>query len=121
MPRQDKGEKTMIEYSDPFNRLIKIAQKKLSISDKITIQFHPEISVNGEPPFGETIEESACSYVINIAATLPVFAAVEIMAHELAHVIAGIDNEHNDIWDSIFSDLQKEFEETQIEELKAAR
>lgn len=109
----------MVEYNDPFNRLIKLAQKSLSESDNVRIQFDPELSIDGGPPFGTTIQEQGtCNYIINVAATLPVIAAVEILAHELAHVLAGLDNEHNEIWEAIFSELQAEFESSQLDELR---
>lgn len=107
-----------MKFDCPFDRLVRIA-KIYSIPTKTYIQFHPELSADGKPPFGETIEkEGGKEFVINISANLPVMVAVEIMAHELAHVIVGLDEGHNKKWDKMFSKLQKDFYRSQIEDLK---
>lgn len=34
----------------------------------------------------------------------------ELLAHELAHIIVGIENEHNDKWENAFEDLHKKLQ-----------
>lgn len=47
---------------------------------------------------------------VDISARLPVVDAVEILAHELAHVASGEDEEHGEIWEHAFDDIHSEFD-----------
>jgi len=46
---------------------------------------------------------------VRISAHLPVYHAVEILAHELAHVRVGFEEDHNDKWEDCFSEIHAEF------------
>lgn len=43
--------------------------------------------------------------VIYVSAVLPFNNVVEVVAHEMAHVIAGQDEEHNEEWEQAFADI----------------
>jgi len=47
---------------------------------------------------------------IKVSAHLPVIHSLEIIAHELAHVIAGQSAGHNREWEEIFEKIYKEWE-----------
>lgn len=47
--------------------------------------------------------------LISLDASMPVSAAVEVLAHELAHVIAGPDAEHGPEWEQAFSAIHAEY------------
>lgn len=53
--------------------------------------------------------------VIEINPTLSLENATEILAHELAHVIAGKEADHNEQWDAVFADLHERFQVKMIE------
>lgn len=44
-----------------------------------------------------------------ISADLPVKHAVEILAHELAHVAVGADADHGETWQSAFDAIHEEY------------
>ncbi|MBL3731567.1 hypothetical protein JIN86_18420 [Lysinibacillus sp. HST-98] len=52
--------------------------------------------------------------VIEIHPTLSLENATEILAHELAHVIAGKEADHNEHWNAIFAELHVVFQEKLI-------
>lgn len=56
--------------------------------------------------------------LVFVNATIPVFAAVEILAHELAHVaVAPIPpgEEHGDAWEKAFDAINKEYDRIGLE------
>lgn len=44
-----------------------------------------------------------------IKPSLSVFDAVEIFAHELAHVAVGVEHDHDDAWEKAFEDIFIEY------------
>ena len=44
-----------------------------------------------------------------ISCDIPVVAAVEILAHELAHVAVGKDEDHGEKWEAAFEAINKEY------------
>ena len=60
----------------------------------------------GEEAYGETVfPEDGTEPVISISAQVPVVHAVEILAHELAHVAAGEGHDHDEVWENAFQAL----------------
>lgn len=47
--------------------------------------------------------------IIGIYADFPVQQQVEIFAHELAHVAAGVEHEHDGVWDGAFAAIFDEY------------
>lgn len=47
---------------------------------------------------------------ICISPNVPFGATVELLAHELSHVIAGKDEGHGPKWESVFSKIHEEYE-----------
>lgn len=66
---------------------------------------------DGENTFGCTVfpEEFGDWPHIEIHPSLSVPDATEVLAHELAHVIAGKEADHNDKWESVFENINKLF------------
>lgn len=61
---------------------------------------------DGEPAVGLTLfPYDGGEPVIYVSAELPFYNVVEIVAHEMAHVIAGQDAGHSDEWEQAFSDI----------------
>lgn len=46
---------------------------------------------------------------VYISAQLPLIGAVEVMAHELAHVVAGKDEDHGPKWQEAFNQINGEY------------
>jgi len=83
-----------IKYYDPFRMMI-FAAKEVYPALSCIIQFDPELAC---PPYGETISFGK-KLIISIAHKVSVMDALEILAHELAHVSVGIKEGHNKVWE----------------------
>lgn len=59
--------------------------------------------------FGSTTFPDDGIPLIDINPELTVCNAVEILAHELAHVIAGADAEHGRQWNSVFDEINERY------------
>lgn len=59
--------------------------------------------------FGETFFADDGSIIVFIDYDLQVKDAVEILAHELAHVAAGKDADHGEAWEKAFDDIFTEY------------
>lgn len=66
---------------------------------------------NLEDAYGATLfpDNSQMLPEVYISADLPVKHAVEILAHELAHVAVGADADHGEAWESAFGVIHREY------------
>jgi Zn-dependent peptidase ImmA (M78 family) len=94
---------------NPFDLVIQ-ATNNLYPNTKCVIQFNPEMSMS-EKEYGVTIfPEDNSIPIIEVNANLSVSNAVEILAHEISHVVAGKEADHNDKWEQIFDAINVEVE-----------
>ena len=97
--------------NDPF-ALIAKAFKNLYPDKEYTAYWEPEIYAD-EPsekkPYGLTNFGEDGSVVVFVDPKMRVVDAVEILAHELAHVAVGIDHEHDEEWESAFEAIFQEY------------
>ncbi len=95
--------------NDPF-RILKeiIADDYPEVECEVYIG---EQFVDGKETFGCTIfpEEEGEKITVEIHYSLSIENATEVLAHELAHVIAGQEAEHNEEWEKAFTDLNNKF------------
>lgn len=98
-----------IIFHNPFQKVIDAAIKVYPELECI-IQFDPRLEC---PPYGETWWSSEVNEipVISISSELTIENSLEILAHELAHVIAGLEADHNDEWKHIFSKIHRQYNE----------
>lgn len=99
--------------NDPF-ALVWLAFKNLYPERDCTCFWDPELGEDeedGQPVYGATDYDSDTdSYVVLVSSnTLTVKDAVEILAHELAHVAVGGDMGHGPIWEEAFDAIFKEY------------
>lgn len=99
----------MIFQNSPFEMLDK-AFKNL-YPDKSYIAY---IDVDmkdedGEKVYGCTQFQDNNTPIIFIDASLSIQNAIEIFAHELAHIAVGIDEEHSQKWEDAFELIFKEY------------
>jgi len=60
--------------------------------------------------YGETfLPDIGGNLVISIDTITPINGAVEVLAHELAHVAAGIDAGHGEAWEAEFEAINQEY------------
>lgn len=96
-----------ITFHNPFQMVIDAAVKLYPELECI-IQFDPRLEC---PPYGETwwSNEPDEIPVIAISSSLTMETSLEILAHELAHVIAGPEAGHSDEWRDIFSKIHDQY------------
>lgn len=97
--------------NDPFP-LVAQAFKNLYPDKKYTAYWEPEIHAE-EPgdkkPYGITDFGEDGTVCVFVDPKIPVTDAVEIFAHELAHVAVGIDHEHDEEWEAAFEAIFVEY------------
>lgn len=73
------------------------------------IVFDPELR-NRENVYGLTnfFEDGTILIELDTESSLNII--VETLAHELAHVVAGVDAEHGDKWEEVFENIFVEYE-----------
>lgn len=102
--------------NDPFETVLEAA-RQLFPNLKAVILLDPYLKFRRILCFrlghcGETLfPDDGSDPVIRVSTKIPFEAMVEILAHELAHVAAGVENEHNAIWLKAFKDIHSCFEE----------
>lgn len=110
IPAADVVEEANI-INDPFPALFEAFGTLYKDADKVetylvTADEFDLYGDDGEPALGFTLFPDDGSYpVIYVSAELPFKDVVEIVAHEMAHVIAGQDAEHDETWEQAFSDI----------------
>ena len=75
------------------------------------VQWQPGIQDDelSEQGYGFTEFHDDGSILVVVDANLQVSNAVEVLAHELAHVAVGIENEHGAAWETAFDAIFQEY------------
>jgi len=103
----------MIEFADPFERLLTFAHKQWGIMVKVQFVPRQELDIYRwwrfwHEPKGETFfpdDESTPVISINGMLKRGVQGTLDILAHELAHVAAGTAAEHGPEWKKAYEEL----------------
>ena len=97
--------------NDMFSMVYK-AFKNLYPDKEAECQWHPEIPKNedGDEVLGVTTYADDGAIYVDISANLRVVDAVEILAHELAHVAVGESEAHGEAWEKAFDAIHNEFD-----------
>ena len=98
--------------NDPFP-IVAQAFKNLYPDKEYTAYWEPEIHAE-EPdeekkPYGITDFGEDGTVCVFVDPKIPVTDAVEIFAHELAHVAVGIEEDHNEVWEFAFHAIFTEY------------
>ena len=102
----------MIEFADPFERLLTFAHGRWGITARV--QFVSPRDLGGyrwwrwKEPKGETFfPDDGSTPVISINGRLKrgVQGTLDILAHELAHVAAGTEAEHGPEWKKAYGEM----------------
>ena len=96
--------------NDPFSLVWK-AFKNLYPGKGCEVQWQPGIQDDelSEQGYGFTEFHDDGSNLVVVDANLQVSNAVEVLAHELAHVAVGIENEHGAAWETAFDAIFQEY------------
>ncbi len=105
---------TAVFKYDLFNILLDIFNTTYPEHDCV-IEFvqgmHDKEQAYGCTDYGDPI-------IVSIDASLAVSDAIEIIAHELAHVVAGYHARHSDKWENVFTDINITFNAYMANKLK---
>lgn len=96
--------------NDPF-AMVHQAFQNLYPGKGCRILWEPQIrpQENGEPAYGLTDFGDDGQVIVFVSPGLVVTDAVEILAHELAHVAAGVEHDHDDVWEAAFEEIFQEY------------
>ena len=103
-------QKNWIFDNCPFG-ILDIAFKRLFPGIEYTAIFYPSLKddESGEKVCGFTDFSDDGEITIGVDSDLTINNAVEIFAHELAHVGVGAQHEHDEVWEKAFDDLFNEY------------
>ncbi len=101
--------------NNPFDIVIQ-AVEELYPDTQALIQFNPTLRGREYRECGRTIfPDDGSIPLIDISTNIPFDVMVEILAHELAHVIIGadveIEEEHGKQWEKVFDAIHKKYME----------
>ena len=104
------GMKDSVFVNDPFKTLME-AFDNLFPDFNYAALIVPEIkTVDGSKAYGETFwPESEDLAIISISAELKIMDAVEVLAHEFAHV-ATPNEDHSQAWEEAFEKIHQEYD-----------
>lgn len=85
--------------------------KKLYPDKECEIYWEPQIrdEEDGKPVYGLTDFADDGSVAVFVKPSLEVADAVEVLAHELAHVAVGIEHDHDEVWQEAFDKIFEEY------------
>ncbi|HEX2959096.1 MAG TPA: hypothetical protein VHO70_19830 [Chitinispirillaceae bacterium] len=91
--------------NDAYELLFEVV-KKMYGNINAEVQFAP---IEGEEAGCTSFPDDGGVPLITVNACIPFIATIEIIAHEIAHIIAGVENEHNEKWEKVFSDIHEQY------------
>ena len=102
--------------NDPFS-LLWIAFQRLYPDKKCNVWYDhkDQKDENGETIFGETFYSEDGTITVFVDYDLSIKDAVEILAHELAHVAVGEEAGHGEEWELAFDTIFQEYEKVSEE------
>ena len=103
------------DFTSPFLNdsfaLVHIAFENLFPGKEYKATWATEIrnSEDGKPVYGLTDFQPDGTVYVFVKCDLPMTDAVEIFAHELAHVAVGVGHAHDAVWEKAFDDIREEY------------
>jgi len=96
--------------NDPF-AMVKEAFDRLYPDKEFAAYWQPDIrdSIDGSTAYGLTDFGEDGSVCVFVTPSINVSDAVEIFAHELAHVAVGVEHDHDSAWEEAFNSLFEEY------------
>lgn len=107
------GNRTLLTpFRNDMFSMVYGAFEKLFPGNDVRIWWNANIpkAEDGEQPVGVTSFNEDGTIDVDISAKLTVADAVEILAHELAHVAAGENEGHGKKWEQAFDAIHAEFD-----------
>ena len=94
--------------NDPIRLVVRIVKKRYPAARALIFFVAQQEVASGA--YGHTLfpDDGSIPHVL-ISVELPVIRAVEILAHELAHVVVGPKGGHGKEWNRVFRWIKKEY------------
>ncbi len=101
----------VITFYDPMSFVIKAFLELYGNKYRVKIQFNPDIAKDMKPPYGVTIfPDDKSTPVIEISPNIPYTAILEILIHELAHIVMGPKSmKHGNEWNTVYQRILKKY------------
>ena len=99
--------------NDPF-AIVWLAFKELYPDKECKCFYEPAIrpDTDGGEVYGLTdFDVETGEITVFVKSTLSIEDATEILAHELAHVAVGIEQDHNEVWEHAFDAIFEKYNE----------
>lgn len=93
--------------NDPFELVYSVFKKLYPGKDVNDIEWVDIPIKNNQCGFTDFMEDGSIRICIN--GNLSILNAVEILAHELAHVAVGVKHSHDEIWEQAFEAIHTEY------------
>ena len=94
--------------NDPIPTLLQVIEE-LYPGTEAQIQYDPTIKPDEQECGYASYSDELQSFVISVSTEVPVYGVIEIIAHEAAHVIAGLEEEHGEKWERIFGEIHEAY------------
>lgn len=107
----DLKDRLIAPFQNDMFAMVWGAFKKLYPDKECEIYWEPQIrdEEDGKPVYGLTDFADDGSVAVFVKPSLEVADAVEILAHELAHVAVGIEYDHDEVWQEAFDKIFEEY------------
>lgn len=98
-------------FQNDMFAMVWAAFKTLYPDKNCEVYWEPQIrdEEDGKPVYGLTDFADDGSVAVFVKPSLEVADAVEVLAHELAHVAVGIEHDHDEVWQDAFDKIFEEY------------
>lgn len=107
----DLKDRLIAPFQNDMFAMVWGAFKNLYPDKDCEIYWEPQIrdEEDGKPVYGLTDFVDDGSVAVFVKPSLEVANAVEILAHELAHVAVGVEHDHDEVWQEAFDKIFEEY------------
>lgn len=102
---------TMVTFlNDPFDAVMTAFRNLYPDKEFVALWGEPDDpEAYGETFFPDEQGEGWCPHIYVSPSRTPAIIAVEVLAHELAHVAVGAEHKHNEVFEKAFDDIFAEY------------
>ena len=107
----DLKDRLIAPFQNDMFAMVWGAFKRLYPDKNCEIYWEPQIrdEEDGKPVYGLTDFADDGSVAVFVKPSLEVADAVEVLAHELAHVAVGVEHDHDEVWQEAFDKIFEEY------------
>ena len=94
--------------NDPFNTLYEVIDELYPDLD-CDVQYSEELNIDGNTYGVAIFPQDGSKPLIELDPNQSVLDVLEVIAHEVAHVIAGLEADHGEKWEREFTKIHEKF------------